>query len=419
MLSSAFSTATAAAAAAVALVSFGPASVAAQTEVSSSQFWHERYHGLLSMAAYSDDPTTVCSQTFDDAALQQSFPGSTAPPWQLIQQFGPTASGAQGFSAVIPEMDKIVVVFKGMFGWESTFNMSTTNIGTLLNLGPDCANCTAHAGAVQAYLEVKETTNDFAAEKEMVNSTGHQFSVTGHGFGGMLSIIASLDQGWRGQIKWSHNHGAPRTLNPAAANLYNSLFGGEAGQRVVANNDIVPTLIPESDDYTFTLQGFHIVGNGTSNSTYGYSYDICNTATDPNCLGGDSYEDHLGYYTPIGKCGAPFYGTNDTIELGYLTSASSAFYATATSTYVSPSETSTSTTESSSTASGFSTVTSASGEAVNTAGPGTGAANAASPSASAGGSTSGALQTAILPGGSLAGVGIASVLAAAMTLFLA
>jgi hypothetical protein len=31
------------------------------------------------MAAYSDDPTTVCSQTFDDAALQQSFPGSTAP----------------------------------------------------------------------------------------------------------------------------------------------------------------------------------------------------------------------------------------------------------------------------------------------------------------------------------------------------
>lgn len=80
-------------------------------------------------------------------------------------------------------------------------------VGTLLNLGPDCANCTAHAGAVQAYLEVKETTNDFAAEKEMVNSTGHQFSVTGHGFGGMLSIIASLDQGWRGQIKWSHNHG--------------------------------------------------------------------------------------------------------------------------------------------------------------------------------------------------------------------
>lgn len=67
---------------------------------------------------------------------------------------------------------------------------------------------------------------------------------------------------------------APRTFNPAAANLYNALFGGEAGQRTVANNDIVPTMIPESDDYTFTLQGFHIVGNGTSNSTYGYDVSV-------------------------------------------------------------------------------------------------------------------------------------------------
>ncbi|GAA5877503.1 hypothetical protein JCM3774_005891 [Rhodotorula dairenensis] len=408
-----FTSTAAAAAAAWALVSFAPAPVAAQGDVSSSQFWHERYHGLLSMAAYADDPTPVCAQTFDDAALQSSFPGSTEAPWQLIQQFGPTPSGGQGFSAVIPEMDKIVLIFKGMFGWESTFNMSTTNIGTLLNLGPDCTNCTAHAGAVQAYLEVKEATNDFATEKALVAQTGHQFSVTGHGFGGMLSLIASLDQGWRGQIHWSHNHGAPRTFNPAAANLYNSLFAGEAGQRVVANNDIIPTLIPESDDYTFTLQGFHIVGNGTSNATYGYDFEICNTATDPNCLGGDSYEDHLGYYTPIGKCGAPFYGTNDTIELGYLTSASSAFYATATSTYVSPSATST--TESSSstaaepTESGFSTVTSPSSaaEAANT-----GAANAAATSSRA---ESGAVSVVTLQG-PLAAVGVASVVGAALAL---
>ncbi|GAA5993213.1 hypothetical protein JCM10908_004509 [Rhodotorula pacifica] len=410
------SLATLTATAAVALVS-----VAAQstTDVSSSQFWHERYHGLLSMAAYSDDPTSVCAQTFDNAALQSSFPGSTESPWTIINQFGPTPSGGQGFSVVVPEMDKIVIVFKGMFGWESTYNMSTTNIGTLLNLGPDCANCTAHSGALQAYLEVKEQTNDFAVEKQWVEQTKHQFSVTGHGFGGMLSLIASLDQGWRGQIKWSHNHGAPRTFNPAAANLYNSLFGGEAGQRTVANNDIIPTLIPESEDYTFTLQGFHIVGNGTSNSTYGYSYDVCNSATDPNCLGGDSYEDHLGYYTPIGKCGAPYYGTNDTVELGYLSSASAAFYATATSTYVSPSATSTSSTSSSavSTASGFSTVTSSgSGSgAVSTAGPGSGAANAAA-SASSGSGTSGAVS---LSGGKPFGIAAAllAVTAGTMALF--
>ncbi|POY70305.1 hypothetical protein BMF94_6691 [Rhodotorula taiwanensis] len=394
-------------AAAVALTAAAATLVSAQTDVSSSQFWHERYHGLLSMAAYNNDPTTVCAPTFDQAALQSSFPGSTEAPWQIINQFGPTASGASGFSVVVPEMDKIVVVFKGMFGWESTFNMSTANIGTLLNLGPNCANCTAHAGATQAYLEVREATNDFITEKEWVNTTGHQFSVTGHGFGGMLSLIMSIDQGWRGAVHWSHNHGAPRTFNPAAANLYNALFGGEAGQRTVANNDIVPTMIPESDDYTFTLQGFHIVGNGTSNSTYGYDYYVCNTENDPECLGGDSYEDHLGYYTPIGMCGKPYYGTNDTVELGYLSSASSAFYATATSTYTIPTPSTTSTTPSSS-----AMVTSRVASTGGAAGATTGAANAAAASGKAG-STSAALANVQGP---LAAVGFASVFAVAMSL---
>lgn len=79
------------------------------------------------------------------------------------------------------------------------------------------------------------------------------------------------DLGWRGLCHWSHSHGAPRVFNPASANLYNSLFGGEAGQRTVANEDSVPTIIPESDDYTFTLEGFHIYG---TNSTYGMSVSL-------------------------------------------------------------------------------------------------------------------------------------------------
>ncbi|BGP20066.1 hypothetical protein JCM10213_003550 [Rhodosporidiobolus nylandii] len=315
--------------------------------VSSSQF----YHGLLSMAAYSDDPTTVCAQTFNQAALQSSFPDSTEAPWTLIQTFGPTASGTQGFTVVIPEMDKVVIVFRGMFGWESTFNQSTVNVGTLLNLGPDCANCTAHAGATQAYLEAKEITNDWELVKYYVNTTGHQWSITGHSFGGMIAQVASLDLGWRGLSHWSHSHGAARVMNPAAANLFNSLYGGEAGQRTVHNDDIVPTYIPESEDYTFTLQGFHIVGNGTSNSTYGYDYEVCNSATDAACLGGQSYEDHLEYYTPIGFCGNPYYGSNTTVEDAYAQSASSAFYATATSTFTPPPPPST-TTEPSSTATG-------------------------------------------------------------------
>ncbi|GAA5904620.1 hypothetical protein JCM6882_004923 [Rhodosporidiobolus microsporus] len=331
------------AATAVAAFALAAAPVLAQEDaaVSSSQFWHERYHGLLSMSAYSDDPTTVCAQTFDDAALASSFPDSTEAPWTYIQGFGPTPGGAQGYTVIIPEMDKVVIVFRGLFGWESTFNHSTTNIGTLLNLGENCANCTAHAAATQAYLEAREATNDWELVKYYVNTTGHQWSITGHGWGGMLAQIASIDLGWRGLCHWSHSHGAPRTFNPAAANLYNSLFGGEAGQRTVANNDVVPTYIPESDEYTHVLQGFHIIGNGTSNATYGYDFEVCNYATDPECTGGDDLTDHYEYYTPVGYCGKPYYGSNETVELAYLSSVSSAFYATATSTFVPPSVTST------------------------------------------------------------------------------
>ncbi|GAA6021384.1 hypothetical protein JCM10207_002030 [Rhodosporidiobolus poonsookiae] len=370
----------------------GIASVASQdASVSSSQFWHERYHGLLSMAAYSDDPSTVCAGTFDQAALASSFPDSTEAPWTYIQGFGPTPGGAQGFTVVIPEMDKVVIVFKGLFGWESTFNQSSTNIGTLLNLGENCANCTAHAAATQAYLEAKEATNDWELVKYYVNTTGHQWSVTGHGFGGMVAQIAALDLGWRGLCHWSHSHGAARVMNPAAANLYNSLFGGEAGQRTVANNDIVPTYIPESDDYTFTLQGFHIVGDGRSNATYGYDFDVCNYATDANCLGGDSLEDHTEYYTPIGYCGHPYYGSNTTIEDAWLASASSSFYATATSTFTPPSTTSTPvSTETSAASSGGSSVEPTGSAAADAAASSTTGGNGA-----AGSLVSGALALAV------------------------
>ncbi|KAK4046911.1 hypothetical protein OIO90_006393 [Microbotryomycetes sp. JL221] len=294
-----------------------------------SQYWHERYHGILSMAAYGDYDTLCPQQTFTEAEKQLKAPDSPSAAWQVINTWQTYPTGLQGFSAVIPEMDKVVMVFRGMYGWEQ-LNMTAAPIGEVLNLGPECSNCTAHAGALAAYLEAKEATNDWAVEKQYVETTGHQWSITGHGFGGMVSLIASLDLGWRGLCHWSHNHGAPRTFNPSAANLYNSLFAGEAGQRTVANNDIVPTIIPESNDYTFTLQGYHIFGQ---NNTDGHmSFTVCNTPTDPECLGGNSNDDHLFYYTPIGQCGNPVL-KNTTIEYSVRRELSSSFYETATSTW--------------------------------------------------------------------------------------
>jgi hypothetical protein len=88
----------------------------------------------------------------------------------------------EGFIATIPEMDKVVMVFKGIYGWQEQWDQTSVNIDSTFSLS--CPNCKAHAGAVQAYLEAKEATNDWAAIKSAVAASGHQWSITGHGFGG-------------------------------------------------------------------------------------------------------------------------------------------------------------------------------------------------------------------------------------------
>lgn len=83
------------------------------------------------------------------------------------------------------------MVFKGIYGWQSQWDDTSVNINDMFYLS--CPNCQAHAGAVQAYQEAKEATNDWATVKQAVNETGHQWSITGHGFAGMVAQVASLD----------------------------------------------------------------------------------------------------------------------------------------------------------------------------------------------------------------------------------
>lgn len=261
-----------------------------------------------------------------------------------------------------------------------------------LNLG-NCTDCKVMSAALDAYLEARELTNDWAIMKDAINRTGAQWSVTGHGFAGAVSLVSSLDLGWRGLCHWSHSHGAPRTLSPNAAALYNSLYGGEAGQRCVANNDIMTEIIPESEDYTYTLQGFHVYGE---NSTFGMNYEVClYDETDPRCAGGQEYtnENFLDHYfcessprsptallcpntvradyTPIGQCAQGsdvFYNATyqqewvDNQIAAYQASASTSFEV---STYFSDylTESSTSSAEPTTTASGDMTSSAASGDA--------------------------------------------------------
>ncbi|KAI5477799.1 protein of lipase, class 3 family [Pseudohyphozyma bogoriensis] len=373
---------------------FAPASAQnlTEAEIDASPYWHERYHGLLSMAAYGDY-ATLCPQTFTAASLAASFPDSTEEPWTVLLEWGPTASGFSGFAAQIPEMDKVVMVFKGMYGWEHQLNSTPASIDAY-NWGCTStanASCTAHQGALTAYLEAKEATDDWAAVAEAVNATGHQWSVTGHGIGGAIAQIAALDLGWRGLCHWSHSHGAPRVFSPAVATLYNSLFGGEAGQRCVANDDIVPTLIPESTDYTFTLEGIHVYG---TNATFGQNYDICAySATDPNCIGGNSTVDHDFYYTPIGHCGeSGFQVNNATLVSAFQASESSAYAATGTGTFniSTPASTmTTSTTSSAATSTAVSTVTSSASSGAGATQLGEGTSATAAATTQAGGAASG------------------------------
>merc|ERR1712072_738341 len=73
------------------------------------------------MAAYGDYETLCPQQTFTEASMRQNFPNTDLPAWEIIERFGPTEHGAEGFTVLIPEMDKVVLIFKGDYGLESAF----------------------------------------------------------------------------------------------------------------------------------------------------------------------------------------------------------------------------------------------------------------------------------------------------------
>lgn len=77
----------------------------------------------------------------------------------------------------------------------------------------------------------------------------------------------------------------------------------------MANYDSVPQVLPESDDYTFTLEGFHIYGTNVTfgmnvgchastgrkptNGSVHCQYAVCvSNVDDPECLGGNNITDH-------------------------------------------------------------------------------------------------------------------------------
>jgi len=277
-------------------------------------FWHNRYFAILSMGSYGNYDTLCPTQTFTQAEQLKNFPNSTLVPWELIEEWGPTASGNQGFSAVIPEMNKVVVVFRGNPQVEANLALDVVP-WSYIGINGTCQDCTMNAQAAEAYMEAKNATNNFEATRDRYAGAGLVYAITGLGFGGMLAQIHAVDYN-RAQIAYyAHNQGSPRVFNPAGVQWFNENFNGEAGERAVWNNDDMPELIPASENYahagtTFKYWGF----NETSQQP---NWNICWPDVDPDALGCVAapntrdgitplpVQDHYWAFTSVTNCG-PF-----------------------------------------------------------------------------------------------------------------
>jgi len=247
-------------------------------QIDPTQQDHARFHAYLSMAAYGAFKT-LCPKTFT-----QGF--------TVLSEFN-TQTGQSGYIAKVPEMKKIIIVFKG---YTSALSQTPVSLSSLVS---DCGDCTVSKGVYDLYMSAKTATNDFEVAKDAVKSTGLLFSVTGHGMGGSVAALAGLDLGARNLVHYSHNQGAPRALNYAAVVRYDNLFQVLAGQSLVARNDPSPHSIPEGT-YYHVGQKVHITGDKTQ-----WLVNCYGNNENATCLGtGDTPSDHKYYFTPLGECGS-------------------------------------------------------------------------------------------------------------------
>ena len=171
------------------------------------------------MSVYGDYES-LCPRQFTYESLQHQYPGNQNQPFEVVGRFGPTPIyGAFGFEVLVPEMNKILMVFGGVFGWQN-FNAT---LSPFLGVGCD-STCMAHTGALEAWEEVKAETNDMEVIKRRQGDL--VWSAAGHGFGGMVMQVAALDLKSRGFLFSAHSFGSAPVFNQAAARRWDDLFEG-------------------------------------------------------------------------------------------------------------------------------------------------------------------------------------------------
>lgn len=88
-------------------------------------------------------------------------------------------------------MNKALIIFKGNYDIEQTLSDDIVD-WEYLNLTQGCRNCTVNRQAAQAYLEVKEATNDWQDILDAYYNQGLVFSIAGHGFVSTILLSRNL-----------------------------------------------------------------------------------------------------------------------------------------------------------------------------------------------------------------------------------
>lgn len=89
-------------------------------------------------------------------------------------------------------MNKALIIFKGNYDIEQGLSDDVVDWSYMnLTEGWSCRNCTVNRQAAQAYVEVKEATNDWQEILDAYYNQGLVFSIAGHGFVSGFPVIVT------------------------------------------------------------------------------------------------------------------------------------------------------------------------------------------------------------------------------------
>jgi hypothetical protein len=174
-------------------------------------------------------------------------------------------------------------------------------------LGPECSNCTVHAGFMTSWRNTRCIILPHV-EKALALYPDYQVTLTGHSLGGAVAALASLEfkaRGWEPQVT---TFGEPRVGNQALVSHIDAQFNltdqdssRNTYRRVTHVNDPVPLLPLE--EWGYRMHGGEIFISKSSLSPSRSDLQHCTGDEDSECIAGGSSSDaqNIGNATEKGE----------------------------------------------------------------------------------------------------------------------